>query len=736
MENNFARVKDLKTSIQKISRIHHFHQELNYCYTAKDAQYLLFKTLNELYNPAYIFFVIRETNFVYIINSSLSDESTLYYFNIFKSELKTYLGEVPAGSEERIPKEGDTEREVIQSSFTIPIRCENQNLGMLSLGHLQFSFFSEEDIELVVLLCDNLAHKLKNILLREELNRKNHELVELNQQLSKKVSKLSTLHSISREIGSSLSSDEICSMVLHTLNATPGISAVIDNFSILAANHPEQKQLILDTESSKKPFFLADQSQEKNQIIACLPLPQSGTSGEMILVSALESGIVLPQDEREFIELLSQQVTQSLLKARYYEDSRKLNLEQELKLATFFNLSEILSSLFNTGELLKKMVEIINRIMPVESCSLMLVEKDKLVIKAALGLPEELIGKSMLKIGEEISGWVAATGQELLVQDIESDKLFKKISIQKYLTGSLIAVPVRTQKAVIGVINVNNKKNGEPFTESDLRLLKTLASTLALVVENSALYQEHLEKQNLEEQLKIAWNIQQSCLPKGPLPGFTDSLAADSLPAKIVGGDYYDYFELGPDRIALTIADVSGKGIPAALLMIMLRTILRVLNLPALSASKVLSSINKLLVADIDPYHFITMQYAIIDYKASKIRISNAGHEPLLIFHRDSGAVEEILLEGVPLGIGSNYEFKETELPLNRGDLLVFYTDGVTETLNPEKKFWQRENLKIAVKKYAGLPVSGILDNIISELRCYGGNGPQHDDLTLLIFKV
>ncbi|MDD5089983.1 MAG: SpoIIE family protein phosphatase, partial [Candidatus Wallbacteria bacterium] len=303
-------------------------------------------------------------------------------------------------------------------------------------------------------------------------------------------------------------------------------------------------------------------------------------------------------------------------------------------------------------------------------------------------------------------------------------------------TGGYILEPLKTPNKVIGVIKVGWSGWKNDLPEEDTRLLKTLASTIALVLENATLYKEHLEKEHMEEELKIAWDIQHSCLPSSPPQRLTDNLAATTLPARIVGGDYYDFFDLDGSRTGIAIADVAGKGIPAALLMIMLRTVLRALELKTSEAARVMNSLNVLLTGEMDPYRFITMQYAIIDPEKGTVTLSNAGHEPLLIWRKNRSVFDEIHVIGIPLGIDNEFQFGETEVPVESGDLLVFYTDGVVETQNLQKEFWGHENFRKLISECADLPVKDILDRIVDELKRFCGDEPQYDDISLLIFKV
>lgn len=254
------------------------------------------------------------------------------------------------------------------------------------------------------------------------------------------------------------------------------------------------------------------------------------------------------------------------------------------------------------------------------------------------------------------------------------------------------------------------------------------------------------EKRRLEEELRIAREIQMSLLPRGPaeLPGL--SISALCVPAKEVGGDYYDYFALGDGRLALLVADVAGKGTSAALYMAELKGLLLSLSRIYDSPKALLSQVNRVLADNLDSRSFITMTYAIVDVATGTLTYARAGHTPLL--HYTSGAdgrrqVNAHAPDGLVLGlriegIAARFDqiLKECTLPLSPGDVFVFYTDGISEAMNASADLFGDDRLRDLVAEYGHLPADDLRARIVDEVAAFVGDADQHDDMTMILVRV
>ncbi|MBN1762812.1 MAG: SpoIIE family protein phosphatase [Methanomicrobia archaeon] len=247
-------------------------------------------------------------------------------------------------------------------------------------------------------------------------------------------------------------------------------------------------------------------------------------------------------------------------------------------------------------------------------------------------------------------------------------------------------------------------------------------------------YQAELERKRQE--LKIAHEIQQSFLPDAIplLRGF--ELAALNLPAKEVGGDFYDFIPISKDKMGLTIADVSGKGVPAALFMALSRTLVRANARNNPSVAEVIRDANSMITADSKSGMFVTLFYAILDLKKRTLTYVNAGHNPPVLFEEKSGDLIMLRARGIALGAMDEIELEERTLELASGDAVVFYTDGVTEAVDAHEQQFGEERLVRLIRESHGLSAQELVERIKETVLAFCGDTPQYDDITLMVLKV
>ena len=257
---------------------------------------------------------------------------------------------------------------------------------------------------------------------------------------------------------------------------------------------------------------------------------------------------------------------------------------------------------------------------------------------------------------------------------------------------------------------------------------------------------EHLlhvqrEKQRLDDELRIARDIQQSLLPEKP-PEFAGLTIADlCVPAREVGGDYYDFFHLGPRQLGVLVADVSGKGTSAALYMAELKGLMLALSHEERSPKRLLTRVNRLLADHLDNRSFITMTYAVIDLEARTLTHARAGHTPLIV--ANSAGVDVLVPNGMVLGlrlpgISERFEslLEEHTRSIAPGDAIVFYTDGITEAMDVTGELFTDASLTRVVSAHHGLDATGIRERVLREVRAFVGEAEPHDDMTMVVVKV
>jgi sigma-B regulation protein RsbU (phosphoserine phosphatase) len=331
-----------------------------------------------------------------------------------------------------------------------------------------------------------------------------------------------------------------------------------------------------------------------------------------------------------------------------------------------------------------------------------------------------------LKIGKEgMVGYVAATGQMRYAPDVTKDRYYMECEPG---TQSEVAIPLEVDGEVIGVF-IASHHDLDAFPPSQLRLLQSLCSHIAVAVQNARRFQsERQERERMSREAQEARVIQEALFPESSpyVPNF--AITGLSIPAGAVGGDWYDFIPLEDGRWCLVLADVSGKGTAAALLMSATRGMLRSLA-TCCNPGRVLSKLNQLLVADFPQGRFVTMVYGVLDPATQSLSFANAGHlHPLLV--GSSGASFVTTDAGLPLGVASG-EFSETTVRFPEGSRLVFYSDGITEAVNADGEEYGIDRLK---RHFADPNASA--ESILEEVRSFSSPAPLHDDASVIVVKT
>jgi sigma-B regulation protein RsbU (phosphoserine phosphatase) len=350
------------------------------------------------------------------------------------------------------------------------------------------------------------------------------------------------------------------------------------------------------------------------------------------------------------------------------------------------------------------------------------------------------IRECRIAVGEGIIGFVAKTGEALLIADALSDARVTQPPEGHPPLRSLLAVPLQLQHKTLGVCVLLNRRGTRPFDDQDLRLTRQLAGQAALTVNVARLYEQEGEQRRLGHELRMAHEFQKMLLPREcPLVEGLQ-IATYGAPALELGGDYYDFLWVEkPLFLGVTIADVSGKGIPGALVMAILRSALRGAAPGTLSPRDVLRQINRCLLVDTQPGVFVTMTYALIDVRRKRMRFVRAGHEPLIVWNEAEPEPRVLQPGGLALGlvgeeIGSVLE--ECEVALRPGDTVVFYTDGVVEALNAAGAEYGPARFHECLGRMRHATPDEQIRALLEDIRSFTGGIPQNDDTTLVVLKI
>lgn len=354
---------------------------------------------------------------------------------------------------------------------------------------------------------------------------------------------------------------------------------------------------------------------------------------------------------------------------------------------------------------------------------------------------EDALMAETIEPNEGILGEVAASGRGVLIKDALKDPRIIKHDDESLKIRSFMAVPLIFRGQLSGVLAVANPISGRAFTDTEFSLAKSLGEQCALALQNAEAVSALLMRNKLEFDLRLASSIQRYLLPEN-LPQ-TDSLefAVKYLPQQLIGGDFYDFFKLPHGKIGVVIGDVSGKGIPAAILMALCQTKLRYIAISGKSPAQTLCLLNSEMVHAMRSDMFITIIYLVIDPKSGEARFARAGHEPPLLARADSDeAAQPLKSSGMALGMVSEELFDEVmedaSFKMNSGDVLVLYTDGLTEAANPEGGEFTAKKLAQTISTLRSRNANDLNDEIIKSVEAFMGPGNKYgDDLTLLTVK-
>lgn len=338
------------------------------------------------------------------------------------------------------------------------------------------------------------------------------------------------------------------------------------------------------------------------------------------------------------------------------------------------------------------------------------------------------------RLDAQLTGWMLKNKTPLLINDLKNDTRFKFVVENEFPITSLLSVPMMLKGKMIGLLTVFNKRTSNGFTIDDQRLLGIISAQSAHVIENARLYQEEQAFRKLQEEMLVACEIQLDLLPKSNpnVKGF--QIAGTSIPAKDVGGDYFDFIKINDDHLAFCLGDISGKGIPAAILMSNLQATLRGQTLMKKNCSECVTFANDIMYHNTAANKFATLFYAILDSSNNEVVYCNAGHnDPLLI--TDENKISKLSTGGIVVGIQPSMPFDEATIPLNVNDMLVVFSDGITEAMNSDEEEFGDERLQSLLIQHKKESAEKLIQIIIKEVKHFAGNQPQMDDMTVVVIK-
>lgn len=494
--------------------------------------------------------------------------------------------------------------------------------------------------------------------------------------------------------------------------------------------------ILKDESQIDQTWFRVSEASPEFPVIAADPtrsllfnLRTSNNHHGFLLIGSRASGLEFSQQDIEFTEALCIISTAALVNSELFNELNKTyrNLDRRIhELNTLFDLSKEFNLLVDREKISQIFKFALLGQLFIRTFFLIYKNQDHTVMLSSSGIHSEPTR------GERDEIFQNATDEILII-----DKNFKKSYswLKEHDITMLFTVSIQNSK--VAVIGVGERANKIPFNESDLNFLKSLANLAAITIQKTYFLEERIDKERMEEELSIAKSIQKGLFPD-PIPSVEGiDFAVTSVSSREVGGDYFDVARTPDGNTIFAIADVTGKGVPAALLMANLQSMLHVLLPVDISLSEATERINNLIFKNTPSDKFITFFWAKYLSHHKILRYVNAGHNPPLLLRKDTDSFEELNKGGLLLGaLETLSPYDQTDVQLNPGDILICYTDGIDEAPHPElEEEYGTERLKQIILKSRDLSSDQLLNAIVEDVKTYCDNR-LIDDLTLMVIKA
>jgi len=396
-----------------------------------------------------------------------------------------------------------------------------------------------------------------------------------------------------------------------------------------------------------------------------------------------------------------------------------------------------IGSTLDLDTVLQRLLYLTHKMLGFQYCTILLIAGDgvRLEVAARYGYPQSIVQRVELRVGRGVTGTVAETGVPLLVPDVSKE--------EHYLAGlagarSELVVPLVFRGRVIGVFDVQSETI-DAFDQADLELLSTLAGIASVAIINAKNHaaairnrEEALRRKELERQLNIGRTIQEHLLPMDDprVPGY--DVSGMNLPSQTISGDYYDYVTLPGGHLGIAVADVSGKGVPAALLAASLQGTLRAHVEDLYSIAAIVERTNDSICGSTTPESYSTLFYGVLD-PGGTLTYVNAGHNPPILMRRD-GSTESLVEGGTVLGMFPGHPYREGRTQLAGGDYVVIFTDGLPDAARKDEAFGERRIIA-TIQRAAGAPARVMASLLVTEADAFSGPGRPADDITVVVAR-
>lgn len=462
--------------------------------------------------------------------------------------------------------------------------------------------------------------------------------------------------------------------------------------------------------------------------VCLLPMRHRGKMQALFVARAVKVSPLLRETNHLFAEL-GALAAQLIVKRRQRRHLRRAALES----AALLEISRKVGASLDLNRVLETIIDSLRQVLPCDHATIFLIDHRTGAIQHEVfrGIDEKLLDKLHLKIGKGVSGWVAKNGKSANIPDVRQDPRYVEASPS---TRSELAVPLKTGNKVIGVFNLE-KDEPNAFTRRDVCLLEAFASQAAVAIQKAQLHRLALKKREYDKELHVARDVQQALLPKVMPSAKGLALAGLNISSHRVGGDFYDATKTADGHITIAIGDVSGKGTPGAIMMASLFAIYRSHLRRGQPVHKTTERINREFRRNLTSNNFATFFCANIDQKSLVMEYANAGHNPPILMHRN-GSYQLLKPTGVILGLDEGATYDPESIQLRPGDILLLYTDGVTEAQNARGHLFEERRLISVLRQHRLLRPRVLKWKLFAAVKSFNTGAPLQDDVTMLVLKV
>ena len=486
----------------------------------------------------------------------------------------------------------------------------------------------------------------------------------------------------------------------------------------------------------REPIFVPDVAKDPRYISLfpgvvaelAIPLINKDRLVGVLNVEGPDASAFTP-DARTALQVLASHLAVAIENATLYRETRRI----AGLLATLYEIGKETASILDLDELLQRVVEIVKRVIDYDMFAILLVDEDRqeLVLRkwVNFGAAKE---RQRLPISEGLTGAAVRSKEPILVADVRQDPRYVSLIPE---ARSELVVPLVLQDRVVGVFDLESPVL-DRFTEEHVKVLTPLASQVAIAIENAGLYAAlRKNDRRLQRELKIARDIQHALFPEESPAGPGWEASAHFRPARELGGDLYDFYDMGAGLLGVATGDVAGKGVPAALYAAFASGTIRSRAFERRPPADLMQRVNRTLRRRGVEGLFCTLGYAVFDFKDKTVRVSNSGLPYPLHFRAASGRCVPLEVAGLPLGAFDGATYDEASLDLAPGDVFVFHTDGLTDARNQTEEYGAAR-LVAQVEAHAELSAPGLGEKILEDLEAYLGDEVPADDVTLIVVKV